>query len=252
MIFRDEIKARQHVIEIHELRKSFGNNHVINGFNLEVKAQENVAVLGQSGSGKSVLIKCIIGLIKADSGTITVLGQNVLGLSQSNLDKVRTDIGFLFQSNALYDSMTVRENLLFPLRRLHLEKSKEEMEKRVREALEDVGLIDTINLMPSELSGGMKKRISIARTLIIRPKIILYDEPTTGLDPITSNEINELMNEVSEKYKTSSIIISHDLNCIKRTSDRIILLKDGINYKAGTFKELKKSKDKWVNAFFNT
>jgi phospholipid/cholesterol/gamma-HCH transport system ATP-binding protein len=242
----------QNAIEIVELRKSFGNNHVINGFNLNVKEEENVAVLGQSGSGKSVLIKCVIGLIKADSGSIKVLGQNVLNLEQTELDKIRTKIGFLFQSNALYDSMTVRENLEFPLRLLRLTESKSKTEQLVKEALEDVNLPNTIDLMPSELSGGMKKRISLARTLIIRPKIILYDEPTTGLDPITSKEINELMNKIYKKYKTSSIIISHDLGCIQRTADRIVILKDGINYKEGGFMELKNSSDPWVNAFFNT
>ena len=161
-------------------------------------------------------------------------------------------MGFLFQSNALYDSMTVRENLEFPLRRLRMNQSQKETDKQVEEALEDVGLLNTIDLMPAELSGGMKKRISIARTLINRPQIILYDEPTTGLDPITSREINELMNQVHEKYKTSSIIISHDLSCIHRTADRIILLKDGINYTEGSFDQLKTSTDPWVNAFFNT
>jgi phospholipid/cholesterol/gamma-HCH transport system ATP-binding protein len=242
---------KKNVIEIHNLRKSFGDHHVINGFNLNVKEEESVAVLGQSGSGKSVLIKCVIGLIAADSGTIEVLGKNILDLNQDELDKMRTNIGFLFQSNALYDSMTVRENLEFPLRRLRLHQSKSETEKLVLNALEDVGLVHTVDLMPSELSGGMKKRISIARTLIIKPKIILYDEPTTGLDPITSKEINVLMNEVREKYKTASIIISHDLSCIQRTAHRIIILKDGINYKEGTFDELEKSTDPWVNAFFN-
>jgi phospholipid/cholesterol/gamma-HCH transport system ATP-binding protein len=242
---------KQNVIEIHDLRKSFGNNHVINGFNLNVKEEESVAVLGQSGSGKSVLIKLVIGLITADSGSIKVLGKDILNLRREELDKMRTNIGFLFQSNALYDSMTVRENLEFPLRRLRLDQSKLETEKLVKEALEDVGLLHTIELMPSELSGGMKKRISIARTLIIRPKIILYDEPTTGLDPITSKEINVLMNKVQKKYKTASIIISHDLSCIQRTAHRIIILKDGINYKEGTFDELKNSTDPWVNAFFN-
>lgn len=252
MNYKNHIEKRKNVIEIHELRKSFGNNHVINGFSLTVKEQESVAVLGQSGSGKSVLIKCVIGLIKADSGRITVLGKNVLNLSQSELDKIRTNIGFLFQSNALYDSMTVRENLEFPLRRLRLDKSKVETDKLVKESLEDVGLLHTINLLPSELSGGMKKRISIARTLIIRPKIILYDEPTTGLDPITSKEINLLMNKVHEKYQTASIIISHDLSCIQRTAHRVIILKDGINYKEGTFDELKNASDPFVKAFFNS
>lgn len=242
----------ENVIEIIDLKKSFGNNHVINGFNLVVKEKENVAVLGQSGSGKSVLIKCVIGLISSDSGCIKVLGKDIKNLSQTELDLLRTNIGFLFQSNALYDSMTVKENLEFPLRRLRKDKSTEEINEAVKEALEDVGLYHTLNLMPSELSGGMRKRISIARTLIVQPKIILYDEPTTGLDPITAREINQLMNKVHEKYHTASIIISHDLDCIKLTAHRIILLKDGVNYKEGSFEELKKSEDKWIQAFFNS
>ncbi len=245
-------KERENVIEIRDLKKSFGDNHVIRGFDLNVKDRESVAVLGQSGSGKSVLIKCVIGLITADEGTIKVLGKAVEQLNQVELDELRTDIGFLFQSNALYDSMTIRENLEFPLRRLRRDKSKAEIDAAVQEALEDVGLFHTLNLMPSELSGGMRKRISIARTLIVQPKIILYDEPTTGLDPITAGEINQLMNKVQEKYKTASIIISHDLDCIKVTAQRIVILKNGINYKEGTFEELKNSEDPWVSAFFNT
>lgn len=252
MKYKSDIEKRNNVIEIRDLRKSFGSNHVMNGFSLNVREEENVAVLGQSGSGKSVLIKCVIALIRADSGTIKIFDKEVLSLKQTELDKLRTEIGFLFQSNALYDSMTIRENLEFPLRRLRLGKSKMETDKLVKEALEDVGLPKTIDLMPSELSGGMQKRISIARMLIIRPKIILYDEPTTGLDPVTSKGIVDLMNNVHEKYKTASIIISHDLNCIERTADKVIILKDGISYKEGTFDELKSSTDKWVSAFFNT
>lgn len=244
--------ANKNVIEIHNLQKSFGSNHVIRGFNLEVKERESVAVLGQSGSGKSVLIKCVIGLIEADAGSIKVLGKDIKQLNQVELDLLRTDMGFLFQSNALYDSMTVRENLEFPLRRLKRDKNKAEIDAAVQEALEDVGLIHTLDLMPSELSGGMRKRVSIARTLIVRPKIILYDEPTTGLDPITSREINMLMNKVHEKYQTASIIISHDLECIQLTAQRVVILKDGINYQEGSYEELKNSKDKWVKAFFNT
>jgi len=242
----------KNVIEIENLQKSFGSNYVIRGFSLNVKEKESVAVLGQSGSGKSVLIKCVIGLIETDKGNIKVLGKDIQQLDQLELDQLRTDIGFLFQSNALYDSMTVRENLEFPLRRLRRDKSKDEIDAAVKEALEDVGLFHTLNLMPSELSGGMRKRVSIARTLIVQPKIILYDEPTTGLDPITAREINLLMNKVQEKYKTASIIISHDLDCIKLTAQRIVILKDGINYQEGSYEELKNSKDKWVKAFFNT
>jgi phospholipid/cholesterol/gamma-HCH transport system ATP-binding protein len=254
MIYKPKHKTSEsigNIIEINNLKKSFGENQVIRGFNLTVKERENVAVLGQSGSGKSVLIKCVIGLVEADSGSIRVLGKDITKLNRASLDQLRTNIGFLFQSNALYDSMTVRENLAFPLRRLKRNISKAETDAAINEALEDVGLVHTLHLMPSELSGGMRKRISIARTLIVRPKIILYDEPTTGLDPITSKEIILLMNRVHEKYQTSSIIISHDLNCIKLTAHRIIILKDGINYQEGSFEELKNSEDKWIKRFFN-
>jgi len=238
------------VIEIKHLKKAFGHNQVLNGFDFTLNEGENVAVLGQSGSGKSVLIKCIIGLIQPDEGSLTVFGKNILGLKQREMDKIRINIGFLFQSNALYDSMTVRENLEFPLRRLRIQKTKSELDALVTEALTDVGLLDAIHLMPSELSGGMRKRISIARTLIVKPSVILYDEPTTGLDPITAKEIGNLMLRVHDKYRTSSIIISHDLACIKLTAQRIVVLKNGINYAEGTFQELSHSKDEWVNAFF--
>jgi len=241
---------RKIVLEIKNLFKSFGNNHVLRNFNLNVYEKENVAILGQSGSGKSVLIKCIVGLIRPDSGSITIFDQNVLNLTQSELDKIRQKVGFLFQSNALYDSMTIRENLEFPLRRHHLLTSPVEVEKRIIEALDNVGLAHTIDLMPSELSGGMRKRIGLARTLILKPFIILYDEPTTGLDPITSREISNLLNTVHRKYHTSSIIISHDLATIKLVADRIVLLIDGTNYAEGTYRELKNSQDPRVKLFF--
>ncbi len=237
-------------VEIFHLKKSFGNNHVLKGFNLTIHHRESVAVLGKSGSGKSVLIKCIVGLIKPDAGQIKVFGQDVVNLDHEELDMVRSRIGFLFQSNALYDSLTVRENLEFPMRRLRIKKSKEQVDQMVHEALTNVGLPDVQDLMPSSLSGGMKKRIGLARTLIMEPRIILYDEPTTGLDPITSKEIANLMNEVHRKYKTSSIVISHDMNCIKRTAQRIVVLNDGVDYLEGRYRDLKDSKDEIVSAFF--
>ncbi|MDF2439005.1 MAG: putative transporter ATP-binding protein [Bacteroidota bacterium] len=239
------------VICIEGLKKSFGKNNVLNGLNLDLKEGENVVVLGKSGSGKSVLIKCIIGLMDLDSGNIQVFGEDVPRFSPSDLDKMRTKVGFLFQSNALYDSMTVRENLEFPLRRHWIKITKKEIDDMVTEALTSVGLAETIDMMPSELSGGMKKRIALARTLILKPKIILYDEPTTGLDPITAKEISKLMVEIQKKYNTSSIIISHDLNCVKITSNRIIMLIDGICYATGTYAELSMSTDERIKQFFD-
>jgi phospholipid/cholesterol/gamma-HCH transport system ATP-binding protein len=241
---------QEKVIQIQELYKGFGSNQVLKGFNLQLSKGENLAVLGKSGSGKSVLIKCIIGLMQQDEGEITVLGQSISALNQDELDHLRVKIGFLFQSNALYDSMTVRENLEFPLRRHWMEISNKETEDLVMESLENVGLAHTVDLMPVELSGGMRKRIALARTLILKPEIILYDEPTTGLDPITSKEISDLMNELQKKYNTSSIIISHDMNCIQRTADRMILLVDGIAYAEGSFDELKAKSDPVILPYF--
>lgn len=241
---------RKPVVQITGLHKSFGSNHVLRGFNLTIHEGEQVAVLGQSGSGKSVLIKCIVGLIKPDSGEISVFGKDIPDQNREELDRIREKIGFLFQSNALYDSMTVRENLEFPLRRLRIKESIEESENRIRLALESVGLLHTLDLMPSELSGGMRKRIGLARTLIMNPKIILYDEPTTGLDPVTAKEIARLMNNVHKSYNTSSIIISHDLHTIKLTAHRIVVLMEGINYAEGTYEELAVSDDPRINAFF--
>jgi phospholipid/cholesterol/gamma-HCH transport system ATP-binding protein len=211
---------------------------------------ENVVVLGKSGSGKSVLIKCIIGLVPPDEGQITVLDQDVVNLSTDELDMMRVKVGFLFQSNALYDSMSVRENLEFPLRRHGKNLSPDEMDAAVKEALINVGLSETEHLMPAELSGGMKKRIALARTLILKPDIILYDEPTTGLDPITGKEISELILDIQKKYNTSSIIISHDLHCVKIVANRIIMLMDGRCYADGTYDELKASIDKRIQEFF--
>ena len=239
------------IITIDNLHKSFGTNVVLNGFTMDLKEGENVVVMGKSGSGKSVMIKCVIGLEKPDSGTILVMDKEINHLNREDLDELRTEIGFLFQGSALYDSMSVRENLEFPLRR-HTKKFGviEDTTPLVMEALESVGLAHAIDLMPNELSGGMKRRIALARTLILKPKIILYDEPTTGLDPITSKEIVLLMNSVQKKYNTSSIIITHDVDCAKVIANRMILLIDGVNYIEGTFGELSSSTDPKVQAFF--
>lgn len=238
------------VISIRNLFKSFGDNVVLNGFNFDLHRGENVVVLGKSGSGKSVLIKCIIGLMNVDKGVINVLGNNVSELNTTELDKLRAKVGFLFQSNALYDSMTVRQNLEFPLRRHWIKADRKEVNSLVMEALTNVGLPHTVDMMPAELSGGMRKRIALARTLILKPEIILYDEPTTGLDPITGKEISNLMLEVQKKYNTSSIIISHDINCVRIVANRVVMLIDGLCYATGTYEELQNSKDKKVKQFF--
>ena len=239
------------VIRIQGVYKSFGDNAVLKDFSLDLLQGESLVVLGKSGSGKSVLIKCIIGLIKPDRGSITVLGEDVLSLGHEALDQVRQKVVFLFQSNALYDSMTVRENLEFPLRRHTIDLAQSEVNDMVMEALDNVGLGRTVDMMPSELSGGMRKRIALARTLILRPEIILYDEPTTGLDPITSLEIINLMNEIQDKYQTSSIIITHDMKCVKIASDRVAMLIDGTCYALGTYEQLNASDDAKVRAFFD-
>ena len=245
------IPNKEPIIEIKDLKKSYGDHHVLNGFNMVLYEGENLVIMGKSGSGKSVMIKCLIGLEEHDSGTIMVMGENISELKHSALDDLRTEVGFLFQGSALYDSMTVRENLEFPLRR-HKKKFGviKDTTPLVMEALENVGLAHTLNLMPEELSGGMKRRIALARTLILQPKIILYDEPTTGLDPITAKEILLLMKSVQEKYNTSSIIITHDVDCARVISNRMILLVDGKNYAEGVFDELSVSTDPKVQAFF--
>lgn len=245
-----KIMSVEKVLVIEKLCKSFGDNHVLVDFDLELKKGENVAVLGKSGSGKSVLIKCIIGLLTPDSGRINVLGQNIDEMNVQELDEIRTKVGFLFQSNALYDSMTVRENLEFPLRRHWIKITAAETERKVMEVLNNVGLSHTVDMMPAELSGGMRKRIALARTLILDPEIILYDEPTTGLDPITAKGISNLIKEMGEKYNTSALIISHDISCITATSDRIVMLIDGRCYTTGTYEELKENKDPRVKQFF--
>jgi len=244
-------KHTKQIIVIKNLSKKYGNNSVLNGFNMELYEGENLVIMGKSGSGKSVMIKCMIGLEEPDSGTISVMDKNISELEHSELDELRTEIGFLFQGSALYDSMSVRENLEFSLRR-HTKKFGviENTTPMVLDVLESVGLANTNDLMPNEISGGMKRRIALARTLILQPKIILYDEPTTGLAPITSKEIILLMMSVQKKYNTSSIIITHDVDCARVISNIMILLIDGINYVEGTFEELSASKDPKVQAFF--
>ncbi len=239
------------VIAIKGLFKSFGkDNDVLKGVDLTVNKGENLVVLGKSGSGKSITIKCLVGLVTADKGEIKVFDTDINTLDNNQLNAVRVRIGFLFQNSALYDSMTVRENLAFPLKR-HLKKlTAEEVEAAIIEALDNVGLAEAIDKMPSELSGGMRKRIGLARTLILKPEIILYDEPTTGLDTITSREISELILAIQKKNKTTSIIITHDMACAKLTGDRLVILKDGVIDAEGTYEELEKSEDEWVRSFF--
>jgi len=237
-------------ISIRDLYKSFGENHVLRGVNLEVKNKENVVVLGRSGTGKSVLIKIVCGLLKPDEGSVNVLGKEVELLNEKELQKLRLQIGFSFQSSALYDSMTVRENLAFPLVRHSKRLSKKEVQQQIERVLDAVGLLQTINQMPAELSGGQRKRIGIARTLILQPKIMLYDEPTSGLDPITSIEINKLINQVKHQFNTTSIIITHDLTCAKTTGDKVAMLFEGKFIKQGTFEEVFASDDERIQNFY--
>ncbi len=245
------MKNNEPVIVVEQLCKAFGENVVLDHFDLTLNRGENLVVLGKSGSGKSVLIKCIIGLMRPDSGRIEVLGQNVPELSYIELDQLRARVGFLFQSNALYDSMTVRENLEFPLRRHWLNVEQKDVDNLVLEVLESVGLEHTVDMMPAELSGGMRKRIALARTLILKPDIILYDEPTTGLDAITGMEIIELIKELQEKYQTSALVISHDMKLARYAAKRIAMLIDGKCYATGTYQELSTSKDPTIRAFFD-
>ena len=238
------------VISIKNLSKTFGKNEVLKDVNLSVKKGESLVVLGRSGSGKSVTIKCLVGLVPADNGKIDVFGTDITKLNNIELNKIRVRIGFMFQNGALYDSMSVRQNLAFTLKHHTDNLDNQEVEKRIIEALDNVGLKDAIDKMPADLSGGMRKRIALARTLIINPEIMLYDEPTSGLDTITSREISELMLSVQEKFKVTSIIITHDMPCAKATADRIIILKDGLINAEGTYEELAKSDDEWVRSFF--
>ncbi|MFI5137624.1 MAG: ABC transporter ATP-binding protein [Sphingobacteriales bacterium] len=239
------------VISIRGLEKSFEDFAVLRGIDLDLHQGENLVVLGRSGSGKSVLIKLISGLLKPDKGTIEVLGKDVCCLSDKELRELRIRIGFSFQSSALYDSMTVRKNLEFPLVRNQKQLGRKEIDAAVETVLDAVGLSQTINQMPAELSGGQRKRIGIARTLILNPEIMLYDEPTAGLDPITCTEINDLINEVQQRYHTSSIIITHDLTCAKSTGDRIAMLIDGKFQRIGSFEEVFETKDERIKPFFD-
>lgn len=244
-------KKGEVVIEIKHLKKSFGTKEVLNDINLEVHRGENVVVLGKSGQGKSVTIQCIVGMLMPDSGTLKVFGDEVSDMNEKELKELRMKIGFLFQGAALYDSMTVRENMEFPLTRVLKLKDQHEIDERVNEVLESVGLADAIDKMPSDLSGGMRKRAGLARTLIVKPEIMLYDEPTTGLDPVTSREISRLIMDMQKKYKTTSIIITHDMECARITADRVVMMNDGEYIAEGTFKEMEHSDNEFVRSYFN-
>ncbi|MBN7812815.1 ATP-binding cassette domain-containing protein [Algoriphagus sp. H41] len=246
------MESREKVVEIRNLEKSFGDLDVLKGVDLDLFREENLVVLGKSGSGKSVLIKIMVGLLKQDSGSMKVFGQEVAKLGKKELNELRLKIGFSFQNSALYDSMTVKENMEFPLVRNEKNLSRKEINMRIEELLDSVGLPQTINQMPSELSGGQKKRIGVARTLILKPEIMLYDEPTAGLDPITCRDINSLILEVRERYKTSSIVITHDLACAKQTGDRMAVLLDGQFKAVGTFEEVfPEATDERIKSFYD-
>lgn len=242
------VENRKTMIKIKDLHKRFGDNVVLKGFDMDLMEGENLVIMGKSGSGKSVMIKCIMGLMQPDKGFVEIMEEKVLEMEHQELDLLRKKIGFLFQGSALYDSMTVRENLEFPLRKQDM--PQEEKDKLVFQALESVGLLDAIELLPNELSGGMKRRIALARAIILHPKIIIYDEPTTGLDPITAKEIVQLMRDIQKIYGSSALIITHDVDCSRVIADRMILLIDGVNYAEGSFKELSNSKDEKIQAFF--
>ncbi|MBA3665714.1 MAG: ATP-binding cassette domain-containing protein [Bacteroidetes bacterium] len=238
------------IIVVSNLKISFGTQQVLNNLSFHLNKGENLVILGKSGSGKSVAIKCITELLKPDSGSIEVMGHEVNKMNSDELAGLRKKIGFLFQSGALYDSMTVKDNLEFPLKRINRRIKENELNEKVKTVLENVGLAHALDKMPSELSGGMRKRIALARTLIVDPVIMLYDEPTTGLDPITSLEISVLINEIQKKYNTSSIIITHDMDCAREVADRVIILKDGEVLAEGSLKELEQSEDEWIRSFF--
>lgn len=238
-------------ITLKNISKSFGDNTVLKDINLNAKKGETIVILGKSGTGKSVILKCIIGLIIPDSGIVEVFNKNLSDLNEDELKSVRRKIGFLFQGAALYDSMTVRDNLEFPLLR-GVSKRPVNLDDMVKESLDNVGLLPAIDKMPSELSGGMKKRVGLARTLMLNPEIILYDEPTTGLDPVTSKEISNLILEMQEKFNVTSIVVTHDIPCAKLVADRIIILKDGVFLTEGTYDELEQSNDNFIKGFFES
>ncbi len=242
----------QPVIEIKNLKKSFDSQEVLKDVSLQLTPGENLVIVGKSGIGKSVLIKCIVRLLNADSGQIKVLGEDVNRLNTDGLGELRKKIGFLFQGGALYDSMTVKENLEFPLRRIKRGLSQSEINIKIKEVLEQVGLYDAINKMPSQLSGGMCKRISVARTIVINPQIMLYDEPTTGLDPVTAAEISTLINDIQKKYNTSSIIITHDIECARITANRVMMLHDGEVYLEGSIDTFETTNDALIASYFKS
>ncbi len=239
------------MIKVQDLHKSFGDKTILDGINLHLKKGENLGILGKSGMGKSVLTKCIVRLIEPDSGEIKIMDKDVLSLKKKELNEVRKNIGYLFQGGALYDSMSVRENLEFPIKRTNLFQSEDELKQMIEKTLRSVQLLDSIDKMPAELSGGMRKRIGLARALILKPKIILYDEPTTGLDSVTSAEISNLILKVQEEYDASSIIITHDMKCAEKTTNRLLILDNGIFFAEGKYDELASSKDEKIRAFFH-
>lgn len=241
---------RQVMISVSHVRKAFGPKVVLSDVDMSLHKGENLVVLGKSGQGKSVLVKCMVGLLMQDAGSLKVFGEEVKDLSEEGLRQLRIRTGFLFQHGALYDSMTVGQNLEFPLTRVLKLKDRTEIDQRIKEVLEGVGLPESIDKMPSDLSGGMRKRIGLARTLILKPEIMLYDEPTTGLDPITSREISELMLQMQRKYQISSIIITHDMACAKITGDRLMVMNDGTFIAEGAYSELENSEDALVRSFF--
>jgi phospholipid/cholesterol/gamma-HCH transport system ATP-binding protein len=241
----------ENIVRIKGLSKSFKEKQILKDINLEIQKAENVVVLGKSGSGKSTLIKCMIGLMDPDAGEICIFGQDMASINYDELNRFRTRIGFLFQSGALYDSMTVYENLAFPLRHHKKEMGKEKLDALIHEVLDNVGLPEAGNMMPAELSGGMSKRIGLARTLILKPEIMLYDEPTTGLDTATAKEISQLILDLQRKYKITSLIITHDISCAKMVADRVVMLKEGVIIAEGSYDDMENNNDEWIKSFFS-
>jgi phospholipid/cholesterol/gamma-HCH transport system ATP-binding protein len=239
------------VIRVEHLVKSFGDELVLNGISFTLSPGENLVILGKSGAGKSVLLKCITGLIPIDKGQVALFGQRIQELDEEALNKLKKKIGFVFQGSALYDSMSLRDNLMFHLDRSSLNLAPKDKDDRIREILDKVGLADSMDKMPAELSGGMRKRAGLARALVLRPEIILYDEPTTGLDPATSHEISEMILRVRKIYDTSSIIVTHDMGCARLTSDRMLILEKGSFIAEGTYDRLKEDPDKGLLGFFS-